>query len=122
MSWLLAAVAGIAAVEVLLRLPLAETLVQYRQTVTKVQAVITSSRISDHWKEQAVPAYAVRLLGLTARTALYLLLVMLPVLVFIAIATAIDVPFLEFMLSLTGIVFMSAVAIAYARIRKYVSA
>lgn len=122
MSWLLAAVAGIAAVEVILRLPLAETLVRCRQTTSKVQSVITSARISDHWKEKVVPAYAIRLLGLSVRIALYLLLVMAPVLTFIAIATALGVPFLEFTLSLTGIVFMSVVALAYARIRTYVSA
>jgi hypothetical protein len=117
MPWLFAAVAGIGAVEVLLRLPLARTFDRVRRTVDKVLRVIRSERISDHWKERTVPVYAARLLGLTLLTALQLLAILLPMLVLAALAAAARIPFLEFALSMVGLVFTSAVAAAYAGVR-----
>jgi hypothetical protein len=69
--------AGIAAGEVLLRLPFAATLRQMVANAGRARHVLTSRRISDHWKERAIPAYALRMglaslrfLGLLALVAL----------------------------------------------------
>ncbi len=57
--------------ELLLRLPLLAQVRHILAVTRKSAATIRSSRISDHWKERALPAYSVRM---GARSLLFLLL------------------------------------------------
>ena len=117
MPWLLAAIASIGAVEVILRLPLMRTIGRFRSTLSMVSSVIGSTKISDHWKEKVVPIYALRLLRLTALTAAYMLLVFVHFIVLFVVAAAAGIPFFEFTLSLTGLLFTSIMALCYSTLR-----
>jgi hypothetical protein len=117
MSWFLLAVAGIGAVEVLLRLPLMRTVARFRSTLAKVSAVIRSEKISDHWKEKVVPTYALRLLRMTALTAACLLRVIAPFVFLFAVAEAVAIPFYEFAVSPTSLLFTSILALGYSTLR-----
>lgn len=66
--------AAIAASETLLHLPFAATLRQMVRNAGRARQVLASRRISDHWKERAIPAYALRM-GLASLRFLGLLAV-----------------------------------------------
>lgn len=121
MQWLFAALAGIGFVELFIRLPIVSTMSRTRAILSKVSAVLGSSRISDHWKERVLPAYALRLFGQTMVLALYLAVAFAPFALLIAIATAMDVPFAEFTLSAVGILYMTVLSLAYAKLRSRVA-
>ncbi|MEM6823831.1 MAG: hypothetical protein AAF566_01860 [Pseudomonadota bacterium] len=55
------AVATIAACEIALRSPLVRSLGQLTGTSRKAASVVSSGRVSDHWKERVLPAYALRI-------------------------------------------------------------
>lgn len=56
-----AAIGVTAALLLLTRLPFESSLKSLIATVGKSLSVVTSSRISDHWKERAVPAYSLKI-------------------------------------------------------------
>lgn len=79
--WLLVIVAAILASEALLRLPIMAKIKDVSEISQKAMRVLKSGRISDHWKERVLPAYAKRIgIGSVAFFAL-LCLGLLPVLV-----------------------------------------
>lgn len=119
MQWLLAALAGIAFVELLLRLPFFPTLGKFGRLLSRVSAVIRSERISDHWKEKVLPRYAFSMLRATLIVAACLIAAFLPFMVCAAIAQMIGVPFLAFSMSWLGIAFITLVALAYAKLRSF---
>ncbi|NRB72231.1 MAG: sulfotransferase [Xanthomonadales bacterium] len=68
---------AIISVEAFLRLPLVANIQSLNQTAVKVVSVIGSARISDHWKERVVPAYARQILLRSLTLAACLLLILL---------------------------------------------
>lgn len=72
-------VATVLACEVALRSPLVRLLGTLTRTSRKAAAVIASRRISDHWKERALPALAWRLMKASVGLLLWLVAVALPV-------------------------------------------
>ncbi|GAB4382122.1 hypothetical protein [Albidovulum sp.] len=58
MIWLFVLAASVLACEVILRLPLVEQLRKLSGTARKSSHVLSSRRISDHWKERVLPRYA----------------------------------------------------------------
>lgn len=58
MSWLAALVGTVVFVELLLRLPLWPTLKKLSSLGARAARVVRSRRISDHWKERVLLAYA----------------------------------------------------------------
>ena len=117
MHWPLAGIATIGAVEIMLRLPLPATLSGLQSIFRRVVHVISSDNISDHWKEIAVPTYALRLFRLTAKLAFLIAIVVSPFgLAFVASALA-GIPLLDFLSSLTGILFSTVIAASYASLR-----
>jgi hypothetical protein len=73
-------VAGaILASETLLRLPLMQQVSAIVGTARRSAATMRSKRISDHWKEVLLPAYALRMAGRSVFFLLLLCLVALPV-------------------------------------------
>lgn len=117
MHWLFAGLAGIGFVELLIRLPIFLTVTQFRATVSRVFAIVASRKISDHWKERALLIYALRLLKLTTLLAVYVVAAFIPFILLCAVSIATGVPFLEFALSLTGILFITILSIGYAKVR-----
>jgi len=59
--WALVIAASITASEAILRLPLLAEVRSASRYASKSMAVLRSSHISDHWKEQILPAYAFRI-------------------------------------------------------------
>ena len=117
MHWLFAGLAGISFVELLIRLPIPLTLTQLRTTVSRGSAILTSRKISDHWKEKALPKYALRLFNLTMLLGVYIIVAFIPFILLSAVSIAIGVPFLQFTLSLTGILYMTILSTGYAKVR-----
>lgn len=117
MQWLLGALSGIAFVELLMRLPFFQDLRSFGQIVTRVMAVIRSSRISDHWKEKVLPRYARHMMGKTLRLGGILLVAFAPLAILSWLADRMGVPLMAFSLSWVGIVFITVVAIGYAKLR-----
>lgn len=79
--WLLVIVAAVLASEALLRLPVMAKIKGVSDASQKAMRVLKSARISDHWKERVLPAYAKRIgFGSVAFFAM-LCLGLLPVLV-----------------------------------------
>ncbi len=117
MSWLLAGLAGIGFVEALINLPFVLTLSSFRITVSKVFSILSSRNISDHWKERALPIYAFSLLKLTLFLAAYLVVAFTPFVLLYVVSIAVGIPFLEFTLSKTGMLYVSIISIVYAKVR-----
>lgn len=58
MLWLFVVVAAVAASEAFLRMPLLPVIRRVMATARKSARVLTSKRISDHWKERVLPRYS----------------------------------------------------------------
>jgi len=71
MAWLLMILGGIAAVEIILRLPLKRQFQTMTDISRRSTRVLRSPHISDHWKERMLPSYALRL----ARASILLFLI-----------------------------------------------
>ncbi len=117
MHWLFAGIAGVGFVELLIRLPIFPKLAEIRATLIRALGVVRSPRISDHWKEKALLRYAFRLLWLTVLLTVYFVGALLPFIVIYLISIVIGVAFMEFILSLVGILFATIVSVVYARVR-----
>ena len=73
-------VAGaIMASELFLRLPLMRQATLITRTTRRCAAILRSNRISDHWKEVALPAYSLRTAGRSISFFLLLCIAVLPV-------------------------------------------
>lgn len=117
MTWLLAAISGIAFVELLLRLPFFATLGTFGRLLPRISAVLRSDRISDHWKEKVLPRYAATMLRATLILAVCLIAAFLPFMACIALAQGAGIGLLGFSMSWVGIGFITLVALIYARVR-----
>lgn len=62
MIWLLAAVGAVVSSELVLRLPIRAQIRAMTGAAAKAARTIRSRRISDHWKERVLPAFAGRLI------------------------------------------------------------
>jgi hypothetical protein len=83
------------------------------ETAGKVARLIPEKRISDHWKEKMVPAYAFAIM----RASLWMLAVLLSVIaVFLALSLVSD-GFLPWLMSVGGILESLAVAVVYVQVR-----
>jgi hypothetical protein len=118
MTYLSAALIGLLFVELLFRLPVFHTVKSLAAVTRKSLAVISSRKISDHWKEKVLLSYA----GQTARftITLFLFFVVIFAAVYLSSLTLDfllhpDLPVLEFLLTAPGILFTTAVSLLYAR-------
>lgn len=84
--WLLLLSAAVTTSEFLLRLPWLAQVSLMRGTARKAMRVLRSSRISDHWKERALPAYAWSMARASVTFFALLCLALLPLLAFGLIA------------------------------------
>lgn len=62
MIWLLAVIGAIVSSELIFRLPILPQVRTMTGATAKAARTIRSARISDHWKERALPAFAGRLM------------------------------------------------------------
>ena len=120
MNYLAAAVLGIVFVELILRLPVIDTGKALTGVTGKSLRTISSSRISDHWKEKVLLSYAGTIALNTTKLAGFFVLIF--VVIFI-LSVAFDyifgntTPILEFLVTIPGIAFTTVVSLVYAKIR-----
>ena len=117
-SWLWMIGASCLAAELLSRLPFERTVSRMMRCANQASRVIASKRISDHWKERIVPAYAGRMATHTFMLALYFAaLAALVALVLLAIdATTPEAG--RFLTSAQGLIASFIVATAYYLLRR----
>ena len=86
-------------------------------TVTKkVTYIIPKEKISDHWKEKAIPAYALKIM----KFSIQILLILLCILSFFFIADIFLSGFLIYTFSFIGIIESMVFAFGYVYLRKSV--
>ena len=84
------------------------------KVIRKVIHVIPQDNISDHWKEKAIPAYALRMM----KYSLQILLILLLILSLFFVADYFFNDFLALTLSFFGIIESMVFAFGYAYLRK----
>ena len=104
----------ILSVEVFIRFNFLSLLDSMLKVTKKVTYVISQDKISDHWKEKVVPAYALRMM----KYSLQILLILLLILSLFLIADFFINNFLALTLSLIGIVESLVFAFGYVFLRK----
>jgi len=117
----LAGLLSILLVELALRLPFAVPLAAVWGTAAKALRVTTSGRISDHWKEKALLAYAGAMLGASLRLGALLLVLAAAAAAMVLAADAALGTFERFVLSGQGIVLTLVVACAWLPLRRALS-
>lgn len=115
--WILVIVAAILASEAFLRLPVMARIQRVAGYSQKAMRVLQSKRISDHWKEKVLPAYALRIGSGSIMFFVLLCVALLPVLVAGLIYPGGLVAWSEALLSPVVIIVLSAVSLAYIWIR-----
>ena len=104
----------ILSVEVFIRLNLLSHLDLILKMTKRVTYVITKSNISDHWKEKAIPAYALRIM----KYSLQILLILFLIISLFFISDYFFKDFLAFTFSLIGIIESMVFAFGYVYLRK----
>ena len=104
----------ILSVEVFLRLNFLSLLDSMLKVTKKVTYVISQDKISDHWKEKVVPAYALRIM----KYSLQILLILLLILSLFFVADYFFNDFLALTLSFFGIIESIVFAFGYVFLRK----
>jgi len=117
MGWILdyvyLIVACIISIELLIRLNLISNVNSVVKISRKVLHIIITSRISDHWKERMVPAYAFILLKNSLLILGILFLIILVFSAFIVLSSK----FLALLLSVTGIATSIVISLTYLKLR-----
>lgn len=101
-------------IELFFRLRLMSYVNSIFRNSSKVSHVIFSSKISLHWKEKVVPAYAFIILKISLLTLGIFLLIILVLYLFTILSSG----FIQFLLSVKGIGISIITSILYLRIRK----
>ena len=104
----------ILSIEVIIRLDFLSLLDLILRVANKVTNVFSKKNVSDHWKEKAILAYAFRIM----KYSLQILLILILILSIFAIVELFFNNFLEFTLSLFGILESLIFVFGYAYLRK----
>lgn len=124
MNYALLGLITILGVECFVRLPIINTAKLILGVGEKALRVISSKKISDHWKEKVLLRYSITMLFYSGKLALFLFTL------FLIIAGACNIPnifthdnlhLLEQLTSYEGIVVMSITSVIYLKIKNYVS-
>lgn len=103
--------------ELFMRLPIIINVRRSSQIAAKSATLIRADKISDHWKERVLPAYAGALFVQTLKLAMMTVLAFAPVAVALAIAPLLNAPLLSLLVSFQGIALSVATAAIYAFVR-----
>ena len=105
----------ILSVEVFIRSNFTLILASLLKVTRKVINILAHKNISDHWKERAIPAYALKMM----QYSLQMLFILLSILFLFFITNYYVEGFIDFSVSLIGIVEAVVFAFGYIRLRKF---
>ncbi len=117
MAFALLIVSTFIVAELFIRLPIIDSVRRSSVIAAKSAILIRADKISDHWKERVLPAYAGALFLQTLRLSAMIALAFAPVLVALAISQLVNVPLMSLFVSIPGMVLSVTVAAAYAFVR-----
>ena len=103
--------------ELFMRLPIITNVRRSSQIAAKSATLIRAQKISDHWKERVLPAYAGALFMQTLKLTAMTVLAFAPVAIALAIAPLLNAPLLSLLVSFHGIALSVAAAAIYAFVR-----
>ena len=107
----------ILSVEVFIRSNFTLALASLLKVSRRVINILAHKNISDHWKERAIPAYALKMMQYSLR----MLLVLLGILFLFFIASYLLKDFLNFSLSFIGIIEAIGFTFGYLYLKKFFS-
>ncbi len=120
MSYLAACFVTMAAVELVLRLPIAGLARRLSTLLQKAFRVVSSRAISDHWKEKVLPSYAKGLAAISLKLGAILSLVGATVFslsLAFEMLLSLSTPPVELLMTWSGIGLSTVVALAYCLLR-----
>ena len=109
--------ATIAFAELFIRLPIIKTAREISAAAAKSMTTIRAGKISDHWKEQALPAYAGKMFAQTARLALLITAAAAPAIIILGVGQAFSLDAFAFAMSGPGIGVSLAAAFIFIFVR-----
>ncbi len=116
MNWVLALVASVVVVELVIRLRVFGRIGEINRSYARSLRVVRR-KASDHWKEKAMLGCSARTMKASALLLLSLAAIALPLLVLSMISFGDGPPFLDFLISLPGLLGLTALTAAYAFLR-----
>lgn len=114
MSWFIAILSTIVFVETLVRIPIIPRCKSLGGLVSKILSTLRSKNISDHWKEKALPQYALLLGGHSLALFMWLLLCLMPGIGIILLSELMGVQVYARLISVEGIVACTLAGTLYA--------
>jgi len=111
-------VSTIVIIELVHRSTIASTSKNLQNISQKTVSTVQSNKISDHWKQKAILAYACKIFLTSTKLLANLLFIFSPVILLLLIDTTMGTSFMRSFTSWLGIGLCSGVAIAYWQIRK----
>ena len=100
-------------VELIIRTKVFQHLSIVTKTSKRATSLMTSKKISDHWKEKVLPAYSLNIL----KASITMLVTFLMIIALFLIASKASASFLSYTLSAIGIVHAIALSAIYVKIR-----
>lgn len=116
--WFLLVLTSVLAVEVALRLPLSTTLSRLAKHGQRAAHILRSSRISDHWKEKAIPKHAFRIFKASLQLLVFLVLVLAPFIILDLLGRAVEADLLENLVTVWGTLASILIAFIYIALRR----
>ncbi len=121
MIWVLLLLFSCLFVEILMRLPVQETMSDVAMIGKKSSAVLASKNISDHWKEKVFAAYSAKLLKSTILLTSYFLIAVVIVGALIYLVELFDISIGIELTTTTGIIYSGISATLYFFARKSIA-
>lgn len=118
MEWLFLGIGIIVSTELFLRLPLGRSLYVLKETGHKAIYSISSSKISDHWKEIVLPRYALRIFTTSLCMFMFIVLALIPFGIMLFISERNGFTVMDLAVSVEGIVFSTVVCLVYIAARR----
>lgn len=121
MTYLAVCLICVAAIELFIRLPFLKQVARLGEIGRKTSWVISSSRISDHWKEKVLQRYSRDLAVCSILLGFYMIIILGVVTVLaIAFDTLVQPPMstLDYLMSLEGLILATAFAFLYVFLRR----
>ncbi|WP_299203972.1 hypothetical protein [uncultured Tateyamaria sp.] len=117
---ILLALATILAVEVALRVRLDKALPRAIQSSKRAVQIIGARHISDHWKEKALPVYAMRIFGASMLLFVMLMAILMPFVITDMIGRLFDIHVMDRLLTIWGTMASMALGLFWLFLRNRV--